>query len=213
MSTETIKATRREALGTRAARALRATGNVPAILYGHGEECLNLTVRADQIMTAIRHRAHVVELEGDVTETALLKDVQWGPLGAEVLHVDLTRVSKGEKAEANIAVELHGDAPGTREGGVVDHVLREVPILCPISRIPPQFDVNISSLNIDDSITAGELELPEGAELQIPPETPVVQVVERIEEPELEEEAAAEPGAAEPEVIGEKEDDEEESED
>ena len=113
MATETINATRREALGTRTARELRAEGKVPAVLYGHGEDNVSLTISADEIMAAIRHRAHVVELEGDVSETALLKDVQWGPFGAEVLHVDLTRVSKGEKAEATIAVELHGDAVGT----------------------------------------------------------------------------------------------------
>jgi large subunit ribosomal protein L25 len=205
MSTETIKVFNRVKLGTRASRSLRAEGKVPAILYGHGEENLNLSILADEIMAAIRHRAHVVELKGDVNESALLKDVQWGPLGAEVLHVDMTRVSKGEKAEATIAVELHGEPAGVREGGHVDHVTREVQILCPISRIPAQFDLNISHLELEQSILASDLELPEGAELLIPPETPIVQVVEHIAGAELEEEEEADAGPLEPEVIGESE--------
>ena len=202
MSTETIKAFKREKLGTRAARDLRAEGKVPAILYGHGEANVNLAILSDEVMAAIRHRTHVVELQGDVNETALLKAVQWGPFGNEVLHVDLTRVAQGEKAEANIAIELHGEPEGLRDGGRVDHLVREVHIRCPAARIPAQFDVNISHLKLHESILASDLELPEGAELMIPPETPVVQVVEQIEMPELEE--GAETGRMEPEVIGER---------
>ena len=207
MSTETIQAFKRENLGTRASRSLRAEGKVPAILYGHGEANLNLSILADEVMAAIRHRTHVVELRGDVNETALLKDVQWGPFGSEVLHVDLTRVSKGEKAEANIAIELHGEPAGVREGGHVDHVTREVHILCPISRIPAQFDLNISHLKMDESILASDLELPEGAELLIEPDTTIVQVIERVATPELDEEGEGLSGPIEPEVIGENDED------
>lgn len=207
MSTETIKTFKREKLGSRASRSLRSEGKVPAILYGHGEGTLNLSILADEIMAAIRHKTHVVELAGDVNETALLKAVQWGPLGAEVLHVDLTRVSKGEKAEATIEIVLHGEAAGVRDGGHVEFITREVQILCPISNIPAQFDLNISHLKMDESILARELQLPEGAELMIPPETVIVEIVETVA-PAEEDEAMAGMGPVEPEVIGAKDKDE-----
>lgn len=207
MSVSVFAATKRDKRGTRASRKLREQGLVPAVLYGHGEDVVSLTLKVEDVMGAIRRRQHVVELKGELEESALLKDVQWNAFGDRVLHVDLTRVSRGELAEATLEIALHGEPAGVSEGGQVDVVMREITIECPVYKIPAQIDLNIAHLKLGDSIVAGDIELPLGAKLQVPEDSTVVQCIERAveEAPEETEEAAVEP-----EVIGRSEASEEE---
>ena len=95
---EQIQVEKRESRGKRQARKMREAGKTPAVLYGHGEANVSLSMPTDALAAVLRHGAHVVELQGAVKETALLKSVQWDPFGVEVLHVDLTRVSADESA-------------------------------------------------------------------------------------------------------------------
>ncbi len=196
----------REDFGTTASRRLRKSGKIPAILYGHGEENVGLTVSAEEVAAAIRHGSRLVDLTGAVTESALIKEVHWDAFGIEVLHLDFTRTSKTESVEITVLVELRGVAPGTKLGGVVQHQQHELEIVCPAGSIPEKVEANINSLEIGDVITAGELELPVGASLLTDPAEIIVQCVEAEEEREEELEEAA-PG--EPEVIGRQEEDEE----
>jgi large subunit ribosomal protein L25 len=191
----------RDSRGTRHARRLRSSGWIPAILYGHGEESVSISVPAQQIDSMLRHGGRVVDFTGSVTGSAFLKEVQWDPFGTEVLHLDFTRVSKGEKVQTSISVELRGDAPGTHAGGIIQHVLHEVEINCPVQSIPEKILVNINGLNLGQSITAAELTLPEGAQLVTDPDVIVVQCVEPVEEKVVEMVAEG----AEPEVIGRRE--------
>lgn len=190
--------------GTRAARKLRAGGRIPAVLYGHGEESVSLSVAHEELETAVRHRSHMVNLEGGVSESALIQSLQWDTFGVEILHADFFRVRKGEKHEAVVAVQLRGDAPGAKEGGIVQLLLHEVEILCPVESIPDVFEVSVNDLHLDQEITAGQLELPQGASLITSADEVVVHCVDaaRVAAP-LEEEALA--GEAEPEVIRRKE--------
>lgn len=207
---EVLSVSLREGRGTRQARKLRGDGQVPAVLYGHGQPTVSIAVPADQVQTAIRHGSHLVELQGALTQSALIRDVQWDTYGVEVLHVDFTRVEAGESVEVTVPVDLRGEAPGAREGGIINHVLHEVTIECPVSSMIDKIEVNINSLHLNDAVLAGQLPLPEGAKLLDDPEGVVVQCVEAA--PTAEEEAV--PGeAAEPELIGRKAEEEEESED
>jgi large subunit ribosomal protein L25 len=130
--------------------------------------------------------------------------------GLEVLHADFTRVSEHERIEVKVSVELRGQAPGAKDGGVVEHFTHEIEIECEALSIPEKIEVHIGELKIGDSITAADLKLPPGVTLISDPEAVVVQCVEaRAEE---EEEGAAAPGAAEPEVIGRKAEEEGEAE-
>lgn len=177
MSSETaVKVQKRDELGTAASRRLRDAGLVPANLYGHGEDNMNLAISADAVRSVIKHGAKVLTLQGDVSDTALLREVQWDAFGIDVLHVDLTRVSKTEKVEVTLPIELHGEAPGTAEGGQMTVAIHEIHILCSAASIPEHLVVNIGELHIGDSIHASDIAIPEGAELVTPASELVVQI-------------------------------------
>ncbi|MFO0904188.1 MAG: 50S ribosomal protein L25 [Pirellulales bacterium] len=202
---ESLQVKVREQLGTRQTRRLRQDGLVPAILYGHGEKNVSLSVPAVQVKHAVRHGARLVDLSGDVTETALIREVQWDAFGIDVLHLDLARVSADETVEVTLPIELRGAAPGSREGGVVEHVKHEARILCPVVSLPERLELSINNLHLEQSLTLADLTLPAGASIVGDADEIVVHCVK----PKTAEEEAAAGGGAEPEVIGRKKADEE----
>jgi large subunit ribosomal protein L25 len=202
---EVLKVAIREQLGTSNSRRLRSAGSIPAVLYGHGEASVSLSIPADQVSAAIRHGSHLVDLQGAVTESALIREVQWDPMGAHVLHMDLTRVSAGESVSITLAIDLRGDAPGTKNGGVVEHVLHEVEIECPVTSIPDRLELRINNLELDGAIFAKDLGLPEGAKLLTDPDAMIVHCVTPMVAPE---EMGAPAEVGEPEIIGKKPEDE-----
>ncbi len=107
---ETIEAQVREAAGTRAVMKVRGKGLVPAILYGHGEANVCLSIKEEAVASLIRHGTKLVNLVGAVKDTALLRDVQWDSLGSEIIHLDFARVSQTELVEVTLPIELHGEA-------------------------------------------------------------------------------------------------------
>ncbi len=205
MSSETLEVKKREGLGTLASNRLRQQGFVPANLYGHGEPNVNLAVRADALNSIIHHGTKLLALTGDVADTALLREVQWDAFGIEVMHVDLTRVSRSELVEVTLPVELHGEAPGSNEGGQLSFVCHELTIRCPASDIPDHLHVNVSSLHIGDAIHAHEVKLPSGAEMLTPANELVVHVVKPAGQSDDELEASL---SVEPELIRKDKDDE-----
>lgn len=208
--TEILTAKIRQERGSNAIRHLRRAGYVPAVLYGHGQETIVLSLRSEQVNPAIHHGTKLVELQGDVRESALIREVQWDTFGNEVLHVDFTRVSAGESVETKIPVALKGEAPGTRSGGMVEHVLHEIEIECPVSSLPDRIELNINGLELGQAISAGEVPLPSGARLLTDPEQLIVHCIEVAG---LGEEEVTGGESAEPEVVGGRkpEDEEEES--
>jgi large subunit ribosomal protein L25 len=206
---EVLHIEKRETRGKRFAKRMRKIGKIPGILYGHGKEAVSLTIIADEIDATIRHGARLVELQGDVKDSAFVKSIQWDAFGAKVLHVDLTRVEAGDSVEISLSIELRGVAPGTKQGGVTDHQLHELEIRCPVTAIPESLSLSINHLELDQTITAGEIELPPGTELL----TVASAVVVSCTEPDVREEDAEEitgaPSDIEPEVIGRKAEDEE----
>jgi len=198
---------KRNERGTARARRMRNAGKLPAILYGGGGESVSLTLQAEDVFKAIREGDRIFDLRGELNEKAIIREFQWDPFGAEVLHVDLVRVKAGEKIEVTVAVELRGDAPGSREGGVLNQHIHEVDIQTIPSAIPEKLQVNINELQMGETLSVAAIEdLPEEATLLTDPETILVECMFPIEEPEEEE---AEAAAPEPEVIGRPEDEEE----
>jgi large subunit ribosomal protein L25 len=196
MSSETISVTKRTAVGSNASKRLRAKGQVPAILYGHGEANINLCVKADDIQNIIKHGTKLLSLTGEISDMAVLREVQWDTFGSEVLHVDFNRVSASESVEVTLPVHLHGEAPGIGQGGQLAFVTHELTIKCPATMIPEFITVNVSQLNLGQSIHANEVKLFEGASMV----TYGGQVVVQVTQPKLkaEDEDAA---VAEPELI------------
>jgi large subunit ribosomal protein L25 len=198
----------RDTQGKHNNRRLRRSGKIPGILYGHGLENVSLAVAADALTAAIRHGSRLVSLTGAANESAFIRELQWNTWGTHIVHVDFTRISEHEIVEVRVPVELRGEAPGVREGGVVVQLIHEVEIACPASVIPEKLAVNINHLMLNESIVLSSLVLPEGAKvLAADLEAVVVECVVPMEEPE-----AAEAVPGEPEVIGAKEKESEESE-
>lgn len=188
----------RDQTGSAATKRLRRKGMVPAVLYGHGEENKHLAIPEVQVRTLLRHHGKMVELAGSVKETALVSSVHWDPLGIDVLHLDLIRVNLKELVEVTVPVHLHGDAIGTREGGILLENMHEVDIRCPAGAIPESVHLNVSDLHVGAHKLASDLELPEGVELVTPADA-VIAHIEQVRGGEVLE-AAVNMGA-EPEVI------------
>ncbi len=199
MSTETIEVKLRDQnqLGSLASRKLRQQGLVPVNLYGHGESNVNLMVAADALNNIIKHGTKVLTLTGGVSDTAILREVQWDTFGVDILHADLTRVSQAEAVEVTLSVELHGEAPGLKEGGQLVFNAHELTIRCEAKNVPEHIHVNVSGLHLGQAIHAGEVTLPAGASMV----TPAHEVVVQIAKPAgtAADEAV---GGGEPELIG-----------
>ena len=198
-----LKAERRERSGTSASRMLRKAGLVPAIIYGHKTEPIAVQLSYHDVALEVQHHHRLLEVEVDGKQEKLLaKEVQYDHLGEKIIHLDLARVRLDERVEVNVAVELRGHAAGAAEGGVLDQMLADVTLECPVVAIPESIRVSVVDLNIGDTLMAGDLELPEGSKLVTPADTAVATVRVLAEEPEEEVEAEAEEG--EPEVISER---------
>jgi large subunit ribosomal protein L25 len=198
---EDLQVKKRETRGKRNARKQRAAGTIPAVLYGHGEDSISLSVDATDFAGILRRGGRVVDLSGDLEEQALIKDIQWDTFGSQVLHLDFTRIAAGETITVTIAVELRGSAPGMNEGGIVEQSIHEIEIECPAVSVPDKLQVNINNLKLGESLTVADIAAPEGATLLIAEDKVVVQCVEPA--PDLDEDEAA-PMSVEPEVIGRK---------
>lgn len=196
---DSLEVVTRSATGTRESRRLRRQGMVPAILYGHGEKCVDLATRREALELVIRHGSRVVDLTGAVKESALIRELQWDTFGLEPIHVDLLRVSKTDRVKVKVPVDLKGDAPGHRAGGTVNIVLHEIEIECTPDQIPDKIHAQVGGLEVGGVIKVHDLELPVGAVAVTDGDEPVVSCT--MAGVKVEEAAAA---PAEPEVIGRK---------
>jgi large subunit ribosomal protein L25 len=204
MAESVILATeKRDTRGTRMARRLRAAGRLPAVVYGHKEATLSVSVATDELLSAIRHGARVVDLRSDAgLQKAQIAELQWDHLGHEVLHVDFRRIAADERIHVTVAIEVRGIAPGVTAGGILDQPIHTLSIECTALNIPESIRVNVNELQLGGAIHVRDLHLPPDVKALADPDAIVVHVTA----PQAEPEAAAVPGTeqAEPEVIGRK---------
>lgn len=194
----------RTGTGSRDADRLRKAGRVPAVVYGHKEETVPITVSRDELASALRHHARTVELDlNGKVETVLIQEVQHDHLGSGLVHVDFRRVSKDERVRTTVEIELRGTAPGATGGGVLDQPLHKIHVECPAIAIPESIRVRIDGLLLGQAIHVKELDLPAGVKALDDPDLVVVQVKQQqvvLPEPTT----LAPEGTAEPEVITKK---------
>ena len=208
MASQTTKLTisEREPSNSRATRRLRRSGQVPGILYGGGDEPLAFTVDERELRHALAAQGAVVELQLDGENTpAVLKDSQRHPVRGQTLHVDFLRVRLDVAIHAVVALELRGgdDAPGTKEGGVLEHVTREVNIEALPNDIPERLELDVSAMQINDTVFLSQVVAPSGVTILDDVEETVVA---NLSPPRLQAELdALEEGAIEEEtgVVGE----------
>jgi large subunit ribosomal protein L25 len=202
----------RKLSGTNSAKQLRKKGLVPAVIYGHGEATASLSIPGDTLYKAIRQGVRIFDVTvGGAVQKALLRDVQWDPLGHDVLHADFYRVSADETITLEVKVELRGTAPGVTAGGVLVQQIHSLSVECLIINIPESIRVPINELAIDQAIHVRELKLPEGVKVKNDPDAIIVQVSKKIEEVIAPVVAPVAEGT-EPEVIGRVKEDEAEEE-
>ena len=205
-----IKAEPRTEIGRSAVRKLKARGVIPAVVYGGKDKAQTLQVSARDVNAMLSHASGeniLVELEiaGEkAPRTALVQEVQHAPVGSNVLHIDFHAVSMDETLEAEVPLEPLGIANGVKNfGGLLEQSLRTLTVECLPRDLPDRITVDVSNLNIGDSIHVRDISLPSGVAAKGHPELTVFSVVA----PAVEEEpvaAAVEGAAAGPEVITEK---------
>ena len=196
---DTLEVTLRKETGTRAARRLRRDGHVPAVLYGHGEKCVELATSREAVHAMVRHGSRFVELTGAVKTAAVVRELQWDTFGVEPVHVDFLRVSKSDRVKVKVPIDLKGECPGQRAGGVLNLVMHEVEIECTADTIPDHIHAQVGHLEVGHVIKVRDLQLPKGATPVADGDETVVTCV--VPAKKGEEDA---PAAAEPEVIGRK---------
>ena len=205
-----IRAEKREQLGTRASRRLRREGRLPAVVYGHQQEVLSVTLPLEETLKHLRRGIHLFSLQMDgMTEQVLLKDVQYDHLGNEILHVDLFRVNLDEDITSEVPVRLVGEPKGIKAGGVLSLIKGEIEIICRVRDLPDEIEVDVSGMDVGDVLHINEVTLPEGVRLA---EEDADFTVATVAMPRVEEEAAPAEGPEEPEIIGAKKEGEEEGE-
>jgi large subunit ribosomal protein L25 len=206
---------RRDSTGKGGARKARAAGLIPGVLYGPGEPPVPVAVGVRDFQVALRdHKGGnaIVNLTVNGGEyTALIREVQYDPISQNILHLDFHHISLTEEVEVNVVVRLQGLPAGVKDGGgILEHIVRELEVRCLPTAIPSSIDVDVSALNIGDSIHVRDV-LVSNVTILSDLDATVATVVPPtvMEEKPAEEVAVAE--AAEPEVIskGKKEEEEE----
>ena len=201
-----LSATRRTGTGRSAVRKIKAQGGVPAIIYGGKNKAEALQVTKRDISLLLSHASGeniLVELEIDGEKSgrlALMQEVQHAPLGGDILHVDFHAVSMDEMIEADVPLEPSGIPEGVKTfGGLLEQNIRSLEIECLPRDLPDVITVDVSRLNIGDSIHVRELPLPDGVTTRVPADLTAFSVLA----PKVEEEpvAAVAETAAAPEVI------------
>lgn len=206
-----LKTQKRDSRGTKSCGHLRKKGLVPAIVYGHKEANEVITLSHDELMSAIRHGARVVDLELEKgLQKAQIRELQWDHLGKDVVHVDFKRVSIDERITVQVRIEIKGIAPGVTGGGVLEQAMHTVTVECLAIAVPDSVRVNVSELQIGGNIKVRDLVLPKDVKVLDDADAIVVQVTKPQEEAAAA--AAEEAASAEPEVIGRKAAEEEEGE-
>jgi len=209
-----LNAEKRDMQGKGASRRLRHAGKLPAIVYGGGKEPEAIMLKHNEVMHSLENEAfysHILTLNLDSTpEQVILRDIQRHPIKPIVMHIDFLRIKAGEKLRMNVPLHFVGDdvSPGVKAGGVMSHIMTDFEIECLPKDLPEFIEVNVSELDIGDSVHMFGVPLPEGVvlvsligqddlseeELQTM-DHPVASVMRKMvkeEEPEVE---AAEDGA------------------
>ena len=193
---DTLAVELRENSGKGVARKLRAAGRVPGVLYGHGVDPVSVVFDPDELEQVLRQGGAglntLIDLEGDAPvggKTVIVKDMQRHPLRGSVLHADLYQIDMAERISVAVPIHLVGTPEGvSMGGGLLDHALREVELDCLPRAIPDSIDIDVSALEMGDSIHVSDLALPDGVELRTDAGQSVCSVVApRVEEePEIE---------------------------
>jgi large subunit ribosomal protein L25 len=199
-----IKAEKRENRGKNDSRRLRTEGKIPVSIYGGGEDAVAAVAELKDLAAILRTETGVntvfsLDVAGVGAHDVIFQDRQIDSVKGRLLHADLRRIAKGEKLEMTVPVHLVGEAPGlTEEGAVLNQPLHEIKILVEPANVPDAIEVDVSNLNVGESIHVSDVNFGRGIEVHAAPETVLASIV-IVREEELEPQTAE---AGEPEIVG-----------
>jgi large subunit ribosomal protein L25 len=188
-----LKAERREGSGKGAARKVRALGKVPAVVYGHGEDPLHVSVDAKELWHVLHTDAGAnvmidVKVDGE-SFLAMPRQIQRDLLRDRFIHLDLLRIRRDEKLTVEVPIHLVGESHGVKEGGVVEHHLWTLQIECLPHEVPNAVEADITPLGINESLHVSDVKVPGNVTVLTPEEEVVVSVVPpqvlKVEEEEV----------------------------
>lgn len=202
----------REGRGKGAARKLREQGCVPAVLYGHGKQNVSLSLESQALekllsesdagVNTLIDLSGAKEVQGRIV---LVKALQRHPVRGSLVHADLFEVDPDEKIHVTVPINIEGTPAGLKFGGLLEHTIREVDLLCLPTAIPDSLDLDGSHLDIGDALHISDLVLPEGTEISLEPTLAIAHVaLPKIAEEETEVDEAVEAGEVEESAEGEK---------
>jgi large subunit ribosomal protein L25 len=197
-----LKAEARDHTGSKTAVQVRKQGRIPAIVYGHKEQPVAISLDRHDFTEGIHHGHRLMNVQlGKKKESVIIKDLQYDHLGKNIIHADLMRVSATERVKVNIPIELKGTAKGTHSGGIIEEHLDSLEVECKVTDIPEVISVRVNDIDIGENLHAGDIELPEGVKL-ITDKDALVVTCHLVAAAKTAEELEAEQPVA-PEVIGE----------
>ncbi|MEM6551541.1 MAG: 50S ribosomal protein L25 [Planctomycetota bacterium] len=198
--TPTLSAEARAKTGSRYARRLRDEGKLPAVVYGHGEGPVSLTLDAKTFGELLDTHAHLINLDIDgKAEPCLIRDVQFDHLHRYPVHADFTRVNLSEKVSVDVELVFSGEPEALKQAGsVLNQEMTALTVLCRADAIPDEIRVDISELTADHALTVSQIALPDGVSTEVDGDQAVATIAQVKAAPEPDTEDA---GDAEPEVI------------
>lgn len=214
-----MKVKERKELGTREVKHLRKKGWIPGIIYGHGEKSKAIMIKEEEL-TNVLHNLHSeatllnLDYEGKKLQV-LMRDVSRNPLTEKLLHVDFQHIHENEEINVHVIIEYQGKPKGVEEGGILNIEHRDLIARCLPKDIPEKITVDVSDLEIGQSIHIKDLDIPEGVKVEEDPSSTVVNILSPrkiVEVKPVEEELPIGEEAEEPEVITKEEGAEEETE-
>ncbi|MDX2113386.1 MAG: 50S ribosomal protein L25/general stress protein Ctc [Alphaproteobacteria bacterium] len=199
-----LSASLRDRVGKGSSRSLRREGKVPGIVYSHGKEAMSIALSANEVTIEYRRgrfrsRLMEIKIDGKVIQ-ALPKDVQFHPVSDQIEHVDFIRVEAGQPVRVQVPVKFSGQdkCAGLKRGGVLNIVRHEIEFVCKPESIPASIELNVSTMDIGDSIHINDVKLPDGVTPVIKRNFTIATIAGRSSADEEKPVAAADAAAAAP---------------
>jgi large subunit ribosomal protein L25 len=211
MEISELKASRRKDTGKGIARRLRKDGFVPAVVYGSKTEPVLLSVNSAELMKILKGKEENVFINlhvdngNKIEKFTLIKELQIEPVSRKFLHVDFFEIDKKQAMTIDIPIHFTGVAPGVETGGELHHIKRDIKVSCLFAVLPDFVEVDVSGLNIGDSIKVHDIKLPEGITVLDPEDTIIASVTApkvtvKVEQAEAEEQEQEPEESQEPAV-------------
>ncbi len=214
MSDITLNVTTRESIGTQAVKKLRAQSQIPGIFYFHGSDNIPFVVDRAELHSIWGHESGLLELvfDGKDSKKGIIRDIQFDPVKGKPIHLDVMGIRMGEKLKVTVAISLIGTPEGVKtHGGVLQQTLRDVEVECLPSNIPEYIELDVSELDINQSLNISDIEVDDDLIIQADESTVVATVSPPriLEDVEAEEDEEGLEEAAEPEVLSQKSEEDE----